>query len=579
MRPLPALALAFCLSLRGNAQEVQRYRQWIEGQEAGGLEVTVVKRPERIVHREWTKLERQGVSIRQEMDLAAQRTPDGAIHLTWKLTLSQLPMAGEADWSPKDPGHLRLTSASGSAVVLEVPQGACIWPGDSEDAFRKAAASTRPIHLTEFSPDTQQWAQVDLRPVGAEPLPGFPDTVHYRGKVLDGRLPVELESWISPGQGEVKHVARMAGLTVLLQRAELPAPATPAPRSGFFERTLAPLPPHPFLPWIPEAVLQWQGPGLQDLPEDDQQTRLGENRYRVRRAAGPTPAEAAEPPVKGPAAAEDAPFLAATPLLQFQDPAFNGLVTRLRPSPSASRWALARQVTSFVFEWIRAKDMSVGFASALEVARNGQGDCTEHGVLAIALLRRLGVPARGVVGWAGLGEVMGLHFWVEVKLGRRWLPVDPTFDQAPASALRLKLGTTDLADLGSLGWDTAASRVMDGAWVPEDPWAGAIRIEGDTLVLPDGTILRIPDGQWDLREGRLRLRWMDTHTVTAVPRPAPSQLEGMRLFSSGTTGARGWWDPRQRTLWADLGGGRWLQADRMLEPVAFRFLDLLQVRP
>lgn len=581
MRSLSRLALAFILSFSGGAgaQEIQRYRQWIEGQESGGAEMVLATQPERIEHREWTQMERLGASVRQEMTSTAIKAPDGSLHLAWRLTLSQEPMLGQADWSPKEPDKLRVSASGAAPAVLKVPPGAYIWPGDSEAALKEAAGSARPIRFTEFSPGTQQWSQVDLKPLGAEPLPGFPDTLHYRGQIQEGAMPVELDAWISPRQGEVKQVAKMAGLTVLLQRVELPAPSTSASSSGFFERTLAQLPPHPFMLWIPEATLRWRGPGSQDLPQDSQQTRMGENLYRVRGAFEPTAREAAELPVKGTALKEDAPYLAPTPLVQFQAPEFNALVARLNPPPAAPRWDLARRVTSFVFEWISQKDMSVGFASALEVARNGKGDCTEHSVLAVALLRKLGVPARGVVGWVGLGDMMGLHFWVEVKLGQRWIPLDPTFDQVPASALRLKVRTTDLADLGSLGWDTAALSFVGGAWVPERPWAEAIRSEGDTLRTPDGTILRVPGGRWDLREGRLWLRLTDTHAVSAVTRPAPRQLAGARLLRSSQSGHRGWLDPGAGTLWVELGHSRWLQVDRMQESLAFRFLDRLQVHP
>ena len=87
--------------------------------------------------------------------------------------------------------------------------------------------------------------------------------------------------------------------------------------------------------------------------------------------------------------------------MPFQDRAFDGLIRRLALPPGLSRWDLAKRVNSFVFEWIIEKDFTVGFASALEVAHHPRGDCTEHGVLAVALLRRLGVPARGVTGWGG----------------------------------------------------------------------------------------------------------------------------------------------------------------------------------
>ena len=200
-------------------------------------------------------------------------------------------------------------------------------------------------------------------------------------------------------------------------------------------------------------------------------------------------------------------------------------------------------------------------------------------MLAVALLRKLGIPARGVVGWVGLGELMGLHFWVEAKIGSRWIPVDPTFDQAPASALRLKLATTDLADLGSIGWDTATLSFVDGAWVPEKPWAAAIRLEGDTLQAPDKTVLRVPGGHWSLREGRLQMLLSDAHAVCAVTHPTPQQLQGARLLIGSTSGTRGWWKPGSQFLWMDLGHGRWLQVDRMQESTAFRLLDLLEIRP
>lgn len=581
MRPWFNLALVLFLgwSNGADAQEIQRYRQWIEGTETGGMERIVTQQPERIIHREWTQLERLGSTVRQELVLTATRAQEGSLHLTWSVRLSDEPMKGEADWSPGAPGSLRVTTSGGTPTVLMIPPGAYLWPGDSDNALREAARNSAPLRYTEFSPGTQQWTEVELQPVGAEPLPGFPDTVRFHGRGLEGPTTAALDTWISPRYGEVKQVARMAGLTILLQRAELPAPSSPQTSSGFFQRTLASLPPHPLLLWMSEATLRWKGPGRQELPQDAQQMRLGENLYRVRIAAQPNTEEAAALPVKGPASAEEAPFLASSPLLQFGDPAFSGLVARLNPPPGATRWELAQRVTSFVFEWITVKDMSVGFASALEVARQGKGDCTEHGVLAVALLRKLGVPARGVVGWAGLGEVTGLHFWVEVKLGSRWVPVDPTFDQAPASALRLKLGTTDLADLGSIGWDTTTLSVLDGAWVPEKPWTEAIRLEGDTLRAPDGMELRAPGGRWALKEGRLHLRQAATHACSAVPRPTPQQVKGASLLLGSISGKRGWFHPGNRILWMDLGHGRWLQVDRMQEALAFRFLDLLEIRP
>lgn len=576
-----AAVVLLALSPWLRAGEVKTFRQWIGGIESGGLEITTDRSAgkERIEQREWTSLERMGITVRQEILQTTLRQPTGELTLTWKVSLSSEPMRGQATWSPKEPGVLRVTAQGGSPTNLPVPAEALLWPGEGEEQLKKAARERRATQFSVFLAATQQWSRMSFEPLKADPLPGFPDAVRFRGRFQMGALASDVETWISPEHGELKQVTQMAGVSVLLQRAELPGPAAAPDVPSFFERTLGSLPPHPFLPWLPQATLRWEGPGIQELPQDEQQTKLTDNRFRVRRATLPSPLEAAERPVDGHPSAEDQPFLAPTPLVQFREAAFQGILVRLHPPKDATRWELAKRVTTFVFEWISEKDMSVGFASALEVARIPKGDCTEHGVLAVALLRRLGVPARGVVGWAGLDDRLGLHFWVEVRIGHRWIPIDPTFDQAPASALRLKLGTTDLADLGSIGWDTASLRVVDGSWIPEKPWLEDLRVDGETLLTPDGATLRVPEGHWQMKEGRLQLSARrEVHTLTAVIRPAPHQLAQAKHMASSDSRRSGWWEPRSQRLWVELEGGRWLQLDRMGESSAFQFLEQLEYR-
>jgi hypothetical protein len=251
------------------------------------------------------------------------------------------------------------------------------------------------------------------------------------------------------------------------------------------------------------------------------------------------------------------------------------LTRRLALPQGLSRWEIARRVNTFVFEWITEKDFTVGFASALEVCHHPRGDCTEHGVLAVALLRRLGVPARGVTGWVGLGELLGLHFWVEVRLQDRWVPIDPTFDQAPASALRIKLGDTDLSDLGSVGWEGAAVAFSGVRWVPERE--EGLTIRGDQISGPGGIQLRLPGGRWELQHGILHIRtpkggpWR----IQAVIRPGETQLRGTSRLAGARTLRQGWWNAGARLLWMDLGAGRWIQLEGVSEVEAYDLLDQL----
>jgi transglutaminase-like putative cysteine protease len=579
MRASPLFVLALIgLTLVGQEAPVQTFRQWLGDQEVGGStqETRQDGGVREVRSREWMVLSRLGQEIRQEVSQTCRKTSEGQLTFTWRLQLSSEPFEGRAEWTPREPGILSIQSAHGPAVRKEVPTEALLWPEDLESRLKEAARAGRAVRATTFSFPVQQWSTLQLEPQGKAPLPGFPDAVRFTGQERQGPTTAPVEVWISPTAGELRHRTELGDLVVITQRSELPAPKPgTAPTQGFFERTLQRLPPHPFQPWIPELTLRAEG-SLPDLPEDAQQTRLPKGRWRLRRAAPPTALEATQPPVTGAPTREEARYLAPSSLVPFQDRAFDGLIHRMALPPGLSRWDLARRVNSFVFEWITEKDFTVGFASALEVAHHPRGDCTEHGVLAVALLRRLGVPARGVTGWVGLGEVLGLHFWVEVRLKDRWVPLDPTFDQAPASALRIKLGDTDLADLGSVGWEGAAFVFSGVRWIPDTEDAPSIK--GDQVTGPGNLQLRLPGGRWDLQRGVLHLRapkagpWR----VQAVTRPGEAQLVGARRLAGAQSLRHGWWQAATRVLWIDLGDGRWLQMEEVSEAEAYDLLDQLR---
>lgn len=545
------------------AQETRRYRQWLGGQEVGGLEETETRLggETRIQSREWTRLDRLGMVLEQESRQTAVKARDGSLRFAWSLTLSKEPFEGEADWSPLKPGRLEVRPRGSAPRTEAVKPGDVLWPGDQEAHLQAAARTLRPVRFRSYGFSTQGWGELDLRPEAPDPLPGFPDAVRFRGTQTEGGFKVQATMWISPTAGSLRMKGSLMGLDMLLQRSELPAPGTSGASAGFFRSTLKPLPAHPFLQWLPQVTVRWEGKGdLPVLPEDPQQRALAPGRVRLSAASPPSASEAAQLPVKGRPFTEDLPYLAATPLVQHQDPAFEALVKRLELPADPTRWQVAQAVTHLVNRHIARKDYTVGFASALEVCRDGRGDCTEHGVLAVALLRRLGVPSRGVTGWAALDGTLGLHFWAEAKLGQRWIPLDPTFDQAPASAFRLKLGTTDLADLASVGWDSAALSFGEGSWVPEPrPWTRDVRVEGPAVLFSGGA-LRLKDAAWALEKGDLRLAFRGQWRVQAVVRPPEGA--GLARFR-GESRRSLLWDASGRAAWLDLDGRHWLRLEAL----------------
>jgi len=89
-------------------------------------------------------------------------------------------------------------------------------------------------------------------------------------------------------------------------------------------------------------------------------------------------------------------------------------------------------VEIFVHNTIAHKVTGIPLLPAANILKNKTGDCTEHTVLAVALLRSIGIPARAVVGMVLAGEYSGIrnifvfHMWAEAWHRGQWHLVDAT---------------------------------------------------------------------------------------------------------------------------------------------------------
>lgn len=128
-------------------------------------------------------------------------------------------------------------------------------------------------------------------------------------------------------------------------------------------------------------------------------------------------------------------------------------------------WTAARRINRFVNQHLENKTLAHAFASASEAYTDKSGDCTEHAVLFSALAKIAGIPTKlvtGLVYVSGSNPSFGYHEWVEVWLGSRWHPMDPTFNQETADPTHVKFaeGMSDPTGIRQAGL-AAASLIGD----------------------------------------------------------------------------------------------------------------------
>jgi hypothetical protein len=91
-----------------------------------------------------------------------------------------------------------------------------------------------------------------------------------------------------------------------------------------------------------------------------------------------------------------------------------------------------RNTESFVFDYITKKTLGVPLLPAENIIRSRMGDCTEHTILTVSLLRSKGIPARALAGmllvpfFNGKKNIFVYHMWAEAFHDGRWILVDAT---------------------------------------------------------------------------------------------------------------------------------------------------------
>ena len=108
-----------------------------------------------------------------------------------------------------------------------------------------------------------------------------------------------------------------------------------------------------------------------------------------------------------------------------------------------------KKIEAYVKKYINKKNLNVGYASALEVLENREGDCSEHAVLTTALCRAIGIPAKVATGFVYNSTSRGKkhefvpHAWTLVYIDKKWINIDAALGKFGSGHILIEAGKGD----------------------------------------------------------------------------------------------------------------------------------------
>ncbi len=364
-------------------------------------------------------------------------------------------------------GKLEATSEIGGVAqtrILDWPQGALLAEGlRLAEKSHGLTPGTR-FKSIAFQAENLEAVEVDTH-VGAQENVVLPDgrsTLTRLEQIVElGGAPTKTVSWIDSTFSTRKALIPMLGYELTMLACSKACATAPNQAPDLLLHTMLPAPRtlseqdrRKGLAFAVSAT-DSNGEPLTFATTDEQQVLTRNNRIELRIA--PLGATATSPARTPPPTAVDTQ---ANDWLQSTAPE----VVRLAHEGAGKADTPAtkmRNLEDFVRAFIRNKDLSVGYASALEVAKNPEGDCTEHAVLLAALGRALGIPTRVVDGlvyiehYAGKTNVFVPHAWAQAYVDGRWRSYDAALHGFDAGHIALSVGQGDpwhfYAGLNTLG--------------------------------------------------------------------------------------------------------------------------------
>lgn len=330
--------------------------------------------------------------------------------------------------------------------TMDWPAGALLPEGQRLAMQAAGKQSGRHYPLPMFDPASRQMVEAEVEVFGDEPvqLPGGTVQLnHQRQRLHQARGDQVLDLWLDR-QGHVqKGLIGMLGSRMEMLACDRACAQAPAQGVDMFRAAMV-ASPRPLTPNLRSASLRYRvhvdGDAPQPFIDTDEQriTALGHGDWQI--DTGGQHAHGQPPPRAG--------DLATNAWLQSDAPLIRELAATAVGNATTPAQKM-RRLRDFVSHHITQHGLDVGYASALEVATNRQGDCTEFAVLLAAMARAASVPARVVTGmvyadrYGKASRVFVPHAWVQAWLGHRWQSYDAALRHFDSTHVALDSGDGD----------------------------------------------------------------------------------------------------------------------------------------
>lgn len=333
-------------------------------------------------------------------------------------------------------GHLQVvTMVAGDTRKsdIEWPAGAVLVEGQRQAMLAASLHPGQHYNLLVFNQASQQAMNLDVDVVGTENVnfPGHVETLSHQRETLrrpDGTQAVDL--WLDT-QGHIrKGSLSMLGQPLDMVACDQACAAAPSESLDMMDSAMIDSPrlitPDMLNDFLSYRVRVSNKAVVHPFIDTDEQdvTDLGNGEWQIN--VYRSMIDDHSPPTE----ADTAP----TAWLQSDSPVIRHLA-ELAAGDATSKQHVMGKMNAFVTRYLTQHGLDIGYASALEVARDRRGNCVEYAMLLAAMARAEGIPARVVVGmiytdrYGHKSRVFVPHAWVMAWIRDRWHSFDPAAER------------------------------------------------------------------------------------------------------------------------------------------------------